>query len=99
MKRNNNDSINNNNKKFKTEELSDINDQVLEQIHEYLYEYSSTVNCSDMMVKFFKLKEAKMYVLKMKSILMHLDLCERDLYINRINFLYGIKLHNLRNNK
>ncbi len=34
MKRNNNDSINNNNKKFKTEELSDINDQVLEQIHE-----------------------------------------------------------------
>jgi len=75
----------------------DLNDN--NYINEYLYEYSSTVNCSDMMIKFFKLKESKLYVLKMKSILMHLDLYERDRYINRINFLYGIKLHNLRNNK
>ena len=72
----------------------DLNDN--NYINEYVFEYSSTVNCNEMLIKFFKLKESKLYVSKMKSILMHLDNCERARYINRIYFFYGIKLHNLR---
>lgn len=54
-------------------------------ITDFLYEYSNNIICNQIMVEFFKLKEANPYIYKMKKIVNSLEGHEKERYIESMN--------------